>query len=119
MLVHVKTPLIELEVKGDVYQPLMDLLKKDFGESLEIIEDDEEFIDIADTDWYKETSVSPGDMVRIHRINIGLTQAQLGNKLGKKSKQYVSDIEKGRRQINIKLAKVLGEILGYNYKSYL
>ena len=119
MLVHVKTPLIELEVKGDIYQPLMDLLKKDFGENLEIIEDDEEFIDIADTDWYKKTVVNPGDMVRIHRVNIGMTQAQLGNKIGNKSKQYVSDIEKGRRQINITLAKVLGEILEHNYKSYL
>ena len=119
MLVHVKTPLIELEVKGDKYQPLMDLLEKDFGESLEIIEDDEEFIDIADTDWYKKTVVSPGDMVRIHRGNIGLTQAQLGTKIGSKSKQYISDIEKGRRQINISMAKALGEALGHNYKSYL
>ena len=119
MLVHVKTPLIELEVKGDLYKPLMDLLEKDFGENLEIIDDDEEFIDIADTDWYKKTVVTPGDMVKIHRRNIGLTQAQLGSKIGSKSKQYVSDIEKGRRQINIKLAKTLGEVLGHSYKSYL
>ena len=119
MLVHVKTPLIELEVKGDAYQPLIDLLEKDFGENLEIIEDEDEFIDIADTDWYKETQVSPGVMVRIHRGNIGLTQAQLGNKIGDKSKQYISDIEKGRRQISLNLAKALGEVLGHNFKSYL
>ena len=62
---------------------------------------------------------SPGETVEIHRLNLNMTLAELGEAIGKRSKQYVSDIEKGRRKISLDLAKRLGEVLSHNYKTYI
>ena len=120
MQVHVKTPHIDIQIQGEEYKPLIDLLKKDFGEDLvEIIEDEDELVEITATDWFKDMEPSPGETIEIHRSNLNMTQAELGKAIGKRSKQYVSDIEKGRRNISLDLAKRLGEVLGHNYKTYL
>jgi DNA-binding XRE family transcriptional regulator len=102
------------------YKPLIDLLKKDFGEDqVEIIDDEDELVEITTTDWFKEMKPTPGETVEIHRSNLNMTQAELGEAIGGRSKQYVSDIEKGRRNISLDLAKRLGEVLGHNFKTYL
>ena len=120
MQVHVKTPHIDIKIQGEEYKPLIDLLKKDFGEDLvEIVDDEDELVEITTTDWFKEMQRSPGETVEIHRSNMHMTQAELGEAIGGRSKQYVSDIEKGRRNISLALAKRLGEVLGHNYKTYL
>ncbi len=64
-------------------------------------------------------SPSPGETVEIHRRNSGLSQKELGNTVGGRSKQYISDIERGRRNISPDLARRLGKALGHNYKTYL
>ena len=116
MQVHVKTPRID--IKGEDFPELIEFLIKAVGEEqIEFIEEGQ--IDITETDWYNTMEVTPGETVEIHRLNINFTQAVLGDKLGGKSKQFISDIEKGRRNISIKLAKLLGEALGHNYKAYL
>ena len=55
----------------------------------------------------------------IHRKNLKMTQKALGERLGGKSRQYISDMEKGRRTILPETAKKLSVILGHNYKRYL
>jgi len=120
MQVHVKTPHIDIQIQGEEYKPLIDLLKKDFGEEqVEIIEDEDELIEITSTDWFNEMKPTPGETVEIHRSNLKMTQAELGKAIGGRSKQYVSDIEKGRRNVSLDLAKRLGEVLGHSYKIYL
>ncbi len=86
-------------------------------DQIEIFNDN--FTDITETDWYNELEVPAGETVVIHRQNLNFTQAELGEKLGGKSKQYILDIEKGRRNISLKLARQLGDILEHNYKAYL
>jgi len=116
MQVHVKTPRID--IKGEDFPELIEFLRKTVGEDqIEIFDDN--FTDITETDWYNELEVTAGETAEIHRKNLNLTQAELGEKLGGKSKQFISDIEKGRRNISLKIARQLGDILGHNYKAYL
>jgi DNA-binding XRE family transcriptional regulator len=121
---HVKTPHIEINVKGDEYRPLIDFLIQDFGEkNVDIIDDSDELsdelINISQTEWFHSTDLSPGETVGIHRKNLKMTQAELGRRLGGMSRQHVSDIENGQRNISVTLSKKLAEVLGHNYRVYL
>ena len=73
---------------------------------------DEEYVNIIDTDWYKEINrkMKPGDYVQIYRENLGWTQEMLGKRLGHFSRQNVSAIENGRRGISKEVAKKLSTI---------
>ena len=107
---HTNQPLFE--VKGDIPSKVMQYLKNEFGQDIEVLQDDEEMIDIFDTEWYKEISASttPGEALRIYRENAGLTQAELGKQLGKLSRQKISDLERGKRNISKEMAKQLSKI---------
>ena len=74
-------------------------LKSEYGQDLDITE--EEYVDVFETAWYKETKskMTPGDILKVDRENAGLTQQKLGLKLGKFSRQYISDLENGRKNI--------------------
>ena len=97
MLVHVKTPHTKIEIEGEVSEKLLKVLRIEYGEMVDII--DEEYIDPFKTDWYKSTKnkMTPGDRLRIDRENKGFTQQNLGLKLGKFSRHYISDLENGRK----------------------
>ena len=107
---HTKQPLFE--VKGDIPLKVMQYLKEEFGQDIEVLQDDEEMVDIFDTEWYKEISASttPGEALKIYRENAGLTQSELGKKLGKFSRQKISDLERGKRNISKEMAKQLSKI---------
>ena len=47
-----KQPLFE--VRGSIPTKVMEYLKEEFGKDIEVLEDDEEMVNIFDTDWYKE-----------------------------------------------------------------
>ncbi len=49
------------------------------------MDDEEELVNIFDTKRYKEISSSPtlGEALKIYRENFGLSQTELGKKLGK------------------------------------
>ena len=117
MSVLVKMPHIEIEIWGKEYQKVIDVLKSTF-EGVEV--EDEETVYIADTDWYKNTKTSwtPAKELRANRNKIQLTQSALGEKIGKK-KQYISDIETGRKNISIFIAKELGEVFNKDYRNFL
>lgn len=117
MQVHVKTPHIEFTVSGDVYDPLMNFLKEEFSDKeIEILDDT---LDVEASDWFKNLELTPCEIMKIHRRNLNLNQSTLGKMLGGKSKQYISDLENGRRSITLKTAKLLSSALGHHYKSYL
>ena len=62
--------------------------------------------------------ITPGQVLQGARYREGLTQVGLAKALGV-SKQYVSDMEHGRRAISPTMAKRLGAILGIGYKVFL
>lgn len=78
-----------------------------------------DLVSVEDLPWYQEITVTPGETMAIHRKNLKMTQRELGKRLGGKSRQFVSDLEKGRRPILAETAKKLSVILGHNYKRYL
>ena len=105
MLAVVKNPHTEnslFEVKGEIPNKLLQYLQDNFGSDIKIMDDDEEMIDIFSSDWFKNinNSTTPGEIVKIYRENLNLTQQQLGKKLGKFTRQNISDIELGRRSIS-------------------
>ena len=69
-------------------------------------------VNIFDTEWYKEinASTSPGEVLKIYRENAGLTQEELGQKIGKFSRQKISDMERGKRNISKDAAKKLSRL---------
>ncbi len=117
MSVLVKMPHMEIEIKGRGYQKVIDLLKSAFDG---VVVADEKVEDIKDTDWYKnlEKTWTPAKEVRANRNKFQMTQACLGEKIGKK-KQYISDIENGRREISVAVAKKLEKVFKINYRIFL
>jgi DNA-binding XRE family transcriptional regulator len=116
MQVGVKTPHIEINVKGSEIPPtLLEILKKEYGEGVCYLSDsDDELVDIEATDWYKDINakMTPGDYVKIYRENRGITQEKLGKMLGDVPRQNISSMERGTRPISLKMARKLSSILG-------
>jgi len=101
------------EIKGEIPNHIIDYFRQEYGSAFEIVEDNEqELIDIFETDWFKKINqkASAGDSLRIYRQNFGITQTDLGKKLGSYSKQYISDLENSRRSISKEVAKKLSKI---------
>ena len=102
-----------LEISGAIPDELMKFLKSNYGDSVQIIEDDEELISVKDSAWYRETEsqMTPGTYLRIYRENAEMTQAQLARELGM-TRHRVSDMERGVRGISKGTAKKLHELFG-------
>ncbi|MCX5818009.1 MAG: helix-turn-helix transcriptional regulator [Proteobacteria bacterium] len=115
MQVVVKTPRIEINIKGiQIPARLMEVLKEEYGHDLNLVKSDEdEVVDVFETSWYKEVSerMTPGKYLAIYRKNKKLTQEQLGKALGGVPRQHISNMERGRRAISLKMARNLSAIL--------
>ncbi len=128
MQVVMKKPHIkfDISVDGDVpttfLNKIANLVKKEYGNDVLVDYDkDEEIIDVFKSDWYKKTKgkMNPGDYIKIYRENLKLTQAELGQKLGGLTRQYISDIEKGRRGVSKEMAKKLSNFFDAPIKRFL
>ena len=119
MQVHVKTRRTEIKIEGEISKKLLSILKKDYGNKL-IIEDDE-WMDITETEWYKKIKarMKSNDYMRVYRETRGLTQDQLGKRLGGISRQNISAMEKGRRPIGKEAAKKLAEVFNTSVEKFL
>jgi DNA-binding XRE family transcriptional regulator len=119
----VKTPRIEINIKGDIPHKLLTVLTDEYGEDIKIYEDedDDEKINIFETDWYKKTKarMSPGDYLRNYREIRGMTQQELGNLLGGIPRQHVSNMERGIRSISLKTAQKLAQIFEVSVEKFL
>jgi transcriptional regulator with XRE-family HTH domain len=107
MQIIVRTPHIRVE--GEVTDDLVEYLRQRFGE-IEVIEDDEdELIEIIESDWYRsiKPTITPGENMRVYRELHGLTQSELAAKLGAFSRQNISNMENGHRPISKAVAKRL------------
>jgi len=109
------------EIKGDIPQNILDYFKTEYGNAFEILQDEDELVDIFKTDWFKKINkdTSPGESIKIYRQNLGLTQAELGNRLGNFSKQNISDMENSRRGISKETAKKLSIIFDVPIERFL
>ena len=113
MLAVVKTPLIRIHIRGQIPKQLMTVLKREYGEKMKLTkEDDDELVDVFQTDWYKRVKkgLTPGKNLKIYRQNLQMTQEQLGAKLGDIPKQFISNMENGIRPISKKTALKLAKI---------
>jgi DNA-binding XRE family transcriptional regulator len=119
----VKTPRIEISVKGTAIPPrLMEVLKEEYGPELSLVEDDgDDLVDAFETQWYKgvKEKMTPGIYLRIYRENKGLTQLQLGEVLGGIPRQHISNMEHGRRSISLKMARKLSLLLGAPIEKFI
>lgn len=109
----VKTPHIELKIKGEISPKLISVLEEEFGPEL-MLEDEQEdeTVNIFGTDWHAQikSKMSPGENLNIYRENHGLTQEQLGELLDGVPRQHISNMERGVRSISKKTARKLAQI---------
>jgi len=115
MLAVVKKPhtnMMLFEVKGDIPKQVLGYLQQQFGQNIEIIEDDEESVNIFETNWYKQISatLTPGDAMKVYRENHGFTLAELSKKLGDLTTEEISEMERNKRRINLDVAKKLSHL---------
>ena len=116
---HTKRPL--LEVKGEIPNKLLKYSQESFGNYLEIINDDNTSSNIFTSDWFQQVAeaTTPGETVRIYRENLKLTQEQLAKQIGKLTRQNISDIELGRRDISKEIAKKLSTFFKVNVSRFI
>lgn len=110
MQVHVKTPHTDIRIQGEIPPSILEALRNEYGNALELQDINEEVFEIRDTDWFQHLQVKPGEVLRIYRENAGMSQAQLGARLGGIPRQAVSGMERGRRAISLSTAKKLAAI---------
>ncbi len=119
-----KTPPINLrvQVRGKKKaEKLIALLRDEYRAHVEVVEDnDDELVSAFETEWYRQVSaeMTTGDMLRIRRENVGLSQAKLGDIIGS-NRQNISNMENGKRSIGKETAKKLAAALGTDYRAFL
>lgn len=121
MQARVKTPRTSIHIQGEIPSRILEMLRSEYGSELKIYEGDEEYVEVAESDWYKEMAeiTTPGDAMRIYRKNHQLTQEQLGKKLGNVPRQIVSNMERGKRSISLPTAKKLSVIFNVPASRFL
>ena len=123
MLAVVKAPLIELIMNGketDINAfveamrrnyDIRAVVKAAWEDAQPPAEDGEEYVDVRDTDWWREMA-TPGNLLAGTRLKHGLTQKQLAALCGM-SHATVSAYECGKRPLSMRsahrLAKAMGE----------
>lgn len=110
MLAVVKTPHTDLCIKGEIPKAVLSVLKKSFGDKLKIKED--EYVNAFETEWYKNTDneMTVGDTIKAYRELMGITQDQLGQRIGGQSRHFISDLERSRRLPSKEIAKKLSKV---------
>jgi DNA-binding XRE family transcriptional regulator len=119
MQVVVKKPRIRIE--GEVTAELVEYLRKEYGEIEVITDEEEELVEVTESEWYRSLrrSISPGENVRLYRKLHGLTQEELGTKLGNFTRQNISNIENGHRAVSKNMAIRLAELFDVSVEKFL
>jgi len=117
----VKTPHTNIHIQGEIPSRILEMLRSEYGGELKIYEGDEEYVEVTESDWYKEIAeiTTPGDAMRIYRKNNQLTQEQLGKKLNNIPRQIISNMERGKRSISLAMAKKLSVIFNVPASRFL
>lgn len=118
----VKTPHIEISIRGKIPDRLMSALEEEYGDQVTISEEkDEEYVNVFETDWYRniKPGMTPGDNLRIYRENHGLTQAELGKLLDDVPRQHISNMERAVRSISLKTARKLAKLFKVSPEKFI
>ncbi len=118
----VKTPHIDITIRGNIPEKLLLALKKEYGRKVRIVDDSENtLLRAVDTDWYKKTkaSIQPGDNMKLYRDLHKMTQAELGEKLGGLPRQHISNMERGMRAISLATAKKLSALFKVSVERFI
>jgi len=101
---------ITIKFKTRTPARVISTIKKQYAD---YIDDDDELVDIATTDWYKqmEKVMTPGKKVKTLREVQNITQVKLGELVGVPTAR-ISDFETGQRAISKAVAKKLGDLFG-------
>ncbi|MDZ7831065.1 MAG: helix-turn-helix transcriptional regulator [Desulfobacterales bacterium] len=119
MQVVVKRPHIRVE--GEISSDLIEYLRKHYDD-VEVIEnEDDELIEVTKSSWYKDirAKITPGENMRVYRRLHNLTQEELGKKLGRFTRQNISNMERGHRGISKSVAKRLAELFDVSVEKFL
>ena len=119
MLVAVRKPSIEFSITGTVPEKLLYGLVKEYGaENVRIERDD--CVNAMEMEWFKnlEEEDTPEKNMRFYRKLAGMTQPILAEKLGT-TKQFVSDMENGRKPISKETAKKLARIFDVSVARFI
>jgi DNA-binding XRE family transcriptional regulator len=122
MLAVVKTPHIRIHIRGQIPKQIVTVLKKEYGDKMKLTnEDDDELVDVFQTEWYKRVKkgLTPGKNLKIYRQNRRMTQEQLGTMLGDVSKQFISNMENGIRPISKKTALKLAKVFEVSVAKFI
>lgn len=121
MRVHVKTPHIKIDIKGDIPESILAVVKKEYGKNVKIENDKDDYISATETEWYKKTmeDMTPARAMKAYRLSRGMTQTELGEKLGDVPRQHISNMEKGIRKINTELAKKLAKFFKVSVEKFI
>ncbi len=117
-----KTPHIDIAIRGNIPEKLLSVLKKEYGRNVQIVNDnDNKMLRAADTGWYKKirASITPGENMRLYRELHKITQAELGEKLGGLPRQHISNMERGIRAISLATAKKLSAIFKVSIERFV
>ncbi len=47
------------EIKGDIPQKVVRFLEEEYGQDVEMLQDDDEMVSIFDSDWYRDIVLQP------------------------------------------------------------
>jgi DNA-binding XRE family transcriptional regulator len=121
MQAHVKTHHIKIDIEGDIHPKILTVLKEVYGKKVKFIRDNDEYIDVFETEWFKRinSKMTPGKAMKIYRELHKLTQEELGVKLGGISKQNISHMERGIRPISKNNAKLLAKIFNVSVERFI
>lgn len=125
MSVLVKTPHTKFEIKikgkGKLPMKLKKWLISEYGQKNVCSQNasDDQAVNFRKTDWWKNRSrVTPSRRIKAYRGRDGLTQAELGQLLGK-SKHFVCDLEHERRGISKEIALKLSKIFKTSVERFI
>jgi ribosome-binding protein aMBF1 (putative translation factor) len=115
---RIKTPPINLRFRRDTPGRILIEVRKRYASYL--VEDDP-LMDWHTTDLHEKivTSMKPGDWVFHLRDANGLTQEELGQKLGNVSGSRISDWEGNRRAVSKSIAKKLSALFGVSSERFI
>ena len=118
MLVHAKTPRIDVEITGRGSRHVLNLIKHAY-QDVQVVQE-EESVDIIKTTWYRDISVklTAGKALKAYRDNAGLTLASL-SKSTDIAESHLSAMENDKRGIGKITAQKLGKALKCDYRRFL
>jgi transcriptional regulator with XRE-family HTH domain len=77
--------------------------------------------EITKSEWYHHirSEISPSENIRLYRELHHMSQTELGEKLGRLSRQNISNMENGQRGISKSLAKRLSKLFDVSVEKFL